>query len=458
MDITEQFRILQEAQGDSAKLALATVDIAYPALPENERATLKDTLKAAAIPHWCDETILAALLEIPPSGAIIRFDHLRSLKVVEPFPARGLNAVNVHEATRLALRKQIARDQPDYFYALSARAQAYFKANTTPAGRIEWIYHFLVADSDTGAAACGALTQAQEWASQARPEDQYALALALNELETSRLVTGRVSKENIQTKTKVDKAPLISWGNHQINKIALIDSQPLSRIHITYLLERNTPAKRRSEDFIVLPFASSEELLSTPEELLPLPEELEELLTDSIGNYYKVGLIIFNIGEACASEEKVRDDIHRLRQGLPAIPLAILSERNELYCIREALRAGVHSYIPTTLNPFIMLQALRLIQVGGRFIPTNACLEFAQEGLTAETGNNLNAAKLETMLGLTQRQLEVFQLLRKGKSSKVIAFELKMQESTVKVHVRHIRKKMRKLKAREFDIGLPGRH
>jgi DNA-binding NarL/FixJ family response regulator len=45
----------------------------------------------------------------------------------------------------------------------------------------------------------------------------------------------------------------------------------------------------------------------------------------------------------------------------------------------------------------------------------------------------------------TVRQNAVLQALRQGKANKIIAYELNMRESTVKVHVRNI---MRKLKAR----------
>jgi DNA-binding NarL/FixJ family response regulator len=45
----------------------------------------------------------------------------------------------------------------------------------------------------------------------------------------------------------------------------------------------------------------------------------------------------------------------------------------------------------------------------------------------------------------TPRQTAVVESLRRGKANKVIAFELNMCESTVKVHVRNV---MRKLKAR----------
>ena len=42
----------------------------------------------------------------------------------------------------------------------------------------------------------------------------------------------------------------------------------------------------------------------------------------------------------------------------------------------------------------------------------------------------------------TSRQIAVIEALRRGKANKIIAHELKMRESTVKVHVRNIMKKL----------------
>ena len=42
----------------------------------------------------------------------------------------------------------------------------------------------------------------------------------------------------------------------------------------------------------------------------------------------------------------------------------------------------------------------------------------------------------------TARQAAVVDALRQGKSNKIIAYELNMRESTVKVHVRNIMKKL----------------
>jgi DNA-binding NarL/FixJ family response regulator len=218
-----------------------------------------------------------------------------------------------------------------------------------------------------------------------------------------------------------------------MDKLALIDSKPLTRICVSQLLEESMQERRRSEDFTILPFSST-----------------DELLTNFAGNCDSLGLVIFNIGAACVKDNKIREDIFRLKQELFNVPLIILSERDDPHCILDALRYGIHSYILTDFNPSTVIQALRLILAGGRFIPASALSNsLDEEGVVVADEEHQESPKpnrigpVDTLTQFTPRQLEVLQLLRKGKSNKIIAYELKMQESTVKVHVRQIMKKLR---------------
>ncbi|MDN5870345.1 MAG: response regulator transcription factor [Nitrococcus sp.] len=198
----------------------------------------------------------------------------------------------------------------------------------------------------------------------------------------------------------------------------------MSRASVTQLLETSTHAKRRSGDFVILPFSSADELLSC---------------YPACG----VELVIFSIGSSSPSDDGVREEIGQLKQGLPGVPLIILSAREEPHCILKALRLGAHSYISTRLNPEVVIQALHLVRVGGTFIPPSIALEPIQDPGAGRDQVGLVAPTL--LANFSPRQLEVLQLLRQGRSNKVIGSELTMQESTVKVHVREI---MKKLKAR----------
>jgi tetratricopeptide (TPR) repeat protein len=180
MDFAEQLRILQAAQGNPALLVLATVDLAHNALPPGERTWIKDALVAAAVPHWCDRDFLAALLDITPEEGERVLGQLRALTVVEPFPARGEHAVNVHEAARLALREHLRVTDIARWKALSTRAHAHVCQGTEPHTRIEALYHLFATNQPAAAAACKALDR--EFTDGGRPEVRHALALALREL------------------------------------------------------------------------------------------------------------------------------------------------------------------------------------------------------------------------------------------------------------------------------------
>ena len=54
---------------------------------------------------------------------------------------------------------------------------------------------------------------------------------------------------------------------------------------------------------------------------------------------------------------------------------------------------------------------------------------------------------------VTARELAVIRAIQKGKSNKVIAYELNMCESTVKVHVRNIMKKLKAKNRTEVAIN-----
>lgn len=98
---------------------------------------------------------------------------------------------------------------------------------------------------------------------------------------------------------------------------------------------------------------------------------------------------------------------------------------------------GVRGYVPMNMPLDGVLSALHIIEVGGTFVPASALLEFRMRGASADR----RAEQRTTML--TATQLLVGQAIREGKVNKQIAYELDMRESTVKVHIRNIMKKLR---------------
>lgn len=152
-----------------------------------------------------------------------------------------------------------------------------------------------------------------------------------------------------------------------------------------------------------------------------------------------VDVVILDIGWTRLPDERVAADVRFLQECFDGVPIILLSDREDSAQVAEALSYGVRGFIPTTLGAGVVAEAVRLVGAGGTFVPASALVH----ALTArqEPGGRSRGADAA---GLTPRECEVLNLLREGKPNKIIAAALDLKETTVKIHVRHI---MRKLKA-----------
>jgi DNA-binding NarL/FixJ family response regulator len=101
------------------------------------------------------------------------------------------------------------------------------------------------------------------------------------------------------------------------------------------------------------------------------------------------------------------------------------------------MKKGARGYIPTSLVLNVAVEAIRLVCAGGIFLPASTILHTQQSPMAGE------AKKDPAPESFTRKQAAVIEMIRKGKANKTIAYELNMCESTVKVHVRNIMKKLR---------------
>ena len=100
---------------------------------------LVSMLWAAAIPHFFDANILAALRPELAEQAEKLYENLKALTFVEKFPKQGYN---IHELTRNVLLNQLWQQNKDEFLSLSQRAADYFFAEKMSSEEdIEFCYH-----------------------------------------------------------------------------------------------------------------------------------------------------------------------------------------------------------------------------------------------------------------------------------------------------------------------------
>lgn len=152
----------------------------------------------------------------------------------------------------------------------------------------------------------------------------------------------------------------------------------------------------------------------------------------------RVNVVILDTGWIRLPDERVAADVRFLQDRFAGAPIILLSDREDSAHVAEALGYGVRGFIPTSLGASVVAEAVRLVGAGGTFVPASAlvhALGVRRDG----SGLGGGGAGAE----LTPRECEVLNLLREGKPNKIIAAALELKETTVKIHVRHIMKKLK---------------
>ncbi|MDH3949376.1 MAG: LuxR C-terminal-related transcriptional regulator, partial [Gammaproteobacteria bacterium] len=107
-----------------------------------------------------------------------------------------------------------------------------------------------------------------------------------------------------------------------------------------------------------------------------------------------------------------------------------------------AIRAGADGYLLKDMEPEDTLEYINKA-LNGEMVISNRLTSLLAHALKAEN----KIPDTATQAGLTDRELQIVKLIAQGNSNKVIARNLNIVESTVKVHVKHALKKL-KLKSR----------
>jgi DNA-binding NarL/FixJ family response regulator len=123
-----------------------------------------------------------------------------------------------------------------------------------------------------------------------------------------------------------------------------------------------------------------------------------------------------------------------VQAALAGVPIVILSGETNPDTIRSALQAGAAGFLPKTMRGTAMLNALRLILAGERYVPDLLIAE--QPASSEEHAGGAGPATL------TPREREVMGLLVQGLSNKEIGHRLGIEVVTVALHLRSIYRKL----------------
>ena len=201
-------------------------------------------------------------------------------------------------------------------------------------------------------------------------------------------------------------------GSRQLRRIVLVDPSPISRECLTFTL------KSRVADLEI---------------------EGVEKSADAAGQ--NPDIVLLNIKGATVINDEVLRELGAIRRRYERVRIIVLSDLIDASAAFAAIGHGANGYFPTSLSLDILVAAFGLVLAGGTFIPTELIVPHA---LPPQADRRAAATELQMPKdrSFTSRELQVVTRLKEGKPNKIIAHELEISISTVKVHIRNIMKKL----------------
>jgi DNA-binding NarL/FixJ family response regulator len=147
------------------------------------------------------------------------------------------------------------------------------------------------------------------------------------------------------------------------------------------------------------------------------------------------------------------EDLRLAAERLPGVPVAVVRDAGDPSMVALAARRGARRFFSTGAPLRLLAQGVRFVLLGGTALPAAALAEVAPAAGVAPTAASPSCApeepsgdRRETSWSeldlLTPREAEVVRALAAGRPNKLIAHELGMCETTVKVHLRHVFRKL----------------
>ena len=117
------------------------------------------------------------------------------------------------------------------------------------------------------------------------------------------------------------------------------------------------------------------------------------------------------------------DAIATIRQEYPQARIIVLTTYEGDVLARRALKAGATGYILKDMIRTELLEAIRAVHLGRKYIPQKIATELLEHYAEDD---------------LSEREIEVLREVARGTSNKIIASHLSISEATVKAHMKNI--------------------
>jgi DNA-binding NarL/FixJ family response regulator len=147
-----------------------------------------------------------------------------------------------------------------------------------------------------------------------------------------------------------------------------------------------------------------------------------------------VAIVDIALGEG-SGVELIKD----MKVRFPHLPALVLSMHDEALYAERSLHAGARGYVMKQEDPEVLLRAIRQVLLGQVYLS-----EKVRDRIVNRLGGNLPKNNTSSLISqLSDRELQVFQLIGDGYATHEIADRLHLSMKTVASHRENIKRKLR---------------
>jgi two-component system, NarL family, nitrate/nitrite response regulator NarL len=149
-----------------------------------------------------------------------------------------------------------------------------------------------------------------------------------------------------------------------------------------------------------------------------------------------------------------------LKEAAPAARIILLTVSEDEQDLQAALRAGAHGYLLKTIEGELLAASIHRAMRGEPVISSEMTGKLVTAFQTAAAPVAPAPSRADPLSQLSAREQQVLQQIARGASNKEIARSLSIAETTVKIHVQHILRKLdltSRVQAAVFAAGMAAR-
>jgi DNA-binding NarL/FixJ family response regulator len=128
-----------------------------------------------------------------------------------------------------------------------------------------------------------------------------------------------------------------------------------------------------------------------------------------------------------------------LKETRPELPVLVLSMHDESLYAERALRSGARGYVMKQESADTVLDAIRTVLDGGIYLSDSLSSVMLREFVDGGTADSEKFG----VASLSDRELEVFELIGRGNSTRKIADRLQLSIKTIETHRAHVKQKLK---------------